>query len=82
MTDANGSRPTFRDLYELMDERTHDIDNKIQHLSNRFDSLEAGRVSRLETQLADLKGRLAVWGVLGGSGLAIATAIITSAISN
>ena len=74
---TNGKPPSFKDVYELVDNRTAKIDDKLQHLSDRFDNLEAGRLSHLETQLANLKGKIVVWGVFGGAAVAVLSSLAT-----
>jgi len=71
----NGSI-TYRDVYELVDKRTNEIDSKIQHMSDRFDRLEAGRLSSVEQEIAKLKGQIIVWGAVVGIIITIATVFL------
>lgn len=63
---------TFRDVYELVDDRTARIDGKVQHLSDRFDKMEAGRLTSLESKFNELKANqsianakiIIIWGLV------------------
>lgn len=63
---------TFRDVYELVDDRTAKIDNKVQHLSDRFDKMEAGRLTSLESKFNEMKANqsiasakiIIIWGLV------------------
>lgn len=48
---------SFRDVYELVDDRTTRIESRVQHLSDRFDKMEAGRLTILEGKFNELKSR-------------------------
>ena len=56
----NGDKATYKDLYIAVTEMRKELSESIQRLENKFDTLEAGRLSSLETKFADLQGRLAV----------------------
>lgn len=57
--DINSSNTvTIRELYTLIDSVKKDITITIQRLENKFDTMEAGRLTRLEREHADLKAEL------------------------
>ena len=56
----NGEKATIREVYQLIDERMKGVSDTMNRLEKKFDDLEAGRLSSLETKFADLQGRLAV----------------------
>lgn len=87
---TNGkNNPTFKDLYELVDSRANSIDQKIQHLSQRFDTLADERLSALETKFNELKANqsianfkvLIVWGIIVAAGSAVLNALIRKLVS-
>ena len=58
--DINGKdgRASLRDLYTLVGEMRSELSSSIQRLENKFDTLEAGRLSTLESKFANLEGRI------------------------
>ena len=54
----NNDKVSYKDLYELFDKKLTTVDESIRRLENKFDLLEAGRVSRLEKDLANLNGKI------------------------
>lgn len=49
---------TIRDVYELVDAAKTSFEKSIDKLSDRFNTLESGRLSALETKTANIEGRL------------------------
>lgn len=49
---------TIRDVYELVDAAKQSFEKAIDKLSDRFDTLESGRLSVIETKVANMEGRL------------------------
>lgn len=56
---TRGEQVTFKDLYELLDKRTNEIYKVVDNLRRSFDELEAGRLTRLETRVAEMEGNAA-----------------------
>ena len=54
----NGDKITVREVYELVDKKVGEVYDSIQRLENQFQALEAGRLSHLETTIAELQGRI------------------------
>ena len=53
-------------VYDLVDKTRIELTARIDKLSNAFDTLEAGRLSTLESRFASLEGRIfATAGVIG-----------------
>lgn len=51
-------------VYNLVDKKISEVNSSVIRLENKFDNLEAGRLSRLEGTVADLKGRFLVTGAV------------------
>lgn len=49
---------TTAQIYELVDKKIGEVNNSIIRLEAKFDILEQGRLSSLETKVADMQGRL------------------------
>lgn len=49
---------TTADVYNLIDKKVGEVSESIRRLENKFDTLEAGRLSNLESKFASLEGRL------------------------
>jgi len=84
MANGNGT-VTIREVYELQQETKAEIHSEIgdlkddfKGLRHSFDQLEAGRVSRVEQELAKLKGQIIVYGAVA---LAVFT-LITIFVEN
>lgn len=58
--DPNAEKATIREVYSLIEEMRKEITGSINRLENKFDTLEAGRLSTLETKFANLQGRMAI----------------------
>ena len=56
----NGDKATIREVYQLIDERMKGVSDTMNRLEKKFDDLEAGRLSNLETSFANLQGKMAV----------------------
>ena len=52
-------------IYELVDKKIGEVNASIIRLETKFDQLEQGRLSNLETKVADMQGRiLATTGII------------------
>lgn len=51
-------KATIREVYTLIEEFRKEISGSIHRLESKFDTLEAGRLSALETKFADFKGNI------------------------
>jgi len=60
MTKSNGDKATLREVYDLVEKRTVEINATILRLENKFDTLEQGRLTMLERDFANLQGKMAV----------------------
>ena len=58
MATKNGDKVGIREVYQLVDKKIEEVNQSINRLENKFDLLEAGRLSKIETTIADLKGRI------------------------
>lgn len=47
---------SIRELYTLVDQRIGDVNKSIERLEQKFDALEAGRLSRLEGVVSNIQG--------------------------
>lgn len=64
--------PDWKSVYELVDDRTTKIGDRVQHLSDRFDKMEAGRLTALEAKFNEMKANqsianakiIIVWGLI------------------
>ena len=54
----NGDKATVREVYALVQETRTELTGSITRLENKFDLLEAGRLSKLETNFANLRGEI------------------------
>ena len=69
-TNNNGS-VTIREVYELIDKRMEKVDNSINKLTDAFDTLESGRLSSVEKQVANMEGRAMMVPFLVSSGISV-----------
>ena len=53
----NSDNVTFREIYELIDKKMEKVNNSIENLTDKFDSLESGRLSSVEKDVASMKGQ-------------------------
>ena len=61
----NGDKFSLKDIYTLIDNTRRELNTSIKTLDDKFTALEAGRLSGLETKVADMQGRmLATTGVI------------------
>ena len=51
---------TTQQIYELVDRKVNEVNASIIRLENKFDTLEAGRLSNLEKEFSNLQGKMAV----------------------
>ena len=58
MKNQNGDKVSTRTLYELVDRTRKELKEDIQNLELKFDTLEAGRLSSLETKFANMEGKI------------------------
>lgn len=54
----NGDKASLKDLYNLVGDTRKELSASILRLENKFDILEQGRLSTLETRLAGLEGKI------------------------
>ena len=54
----NGNKITTQQVYELVNETRKELNSSIVRLETKFDNLEAGRLSTLESRFASLEGRI------------------------
>ncbi|MEK6883152.1 MAG: hypothetical protein AABY22_26235 [Nanoarchaeota archaeon] len=47
-----------KEIYELIDKKIGQVNDSIVRLETKFDTLEQGRLSNLETKVADMQGRM------------------------
>ena len=69
----NGDKATIRELYKLVEDTRKELNTSITRLETKFDNLEAGRLSGLETKLANFEGR--AYATAGGLAFIVSTAI-------
>lgn len=60
MKTQNGDKATLREVYTLVEDTRKEVTSSINRLENKFDLLEAGRLTMLEKDLANLQGKLAI----------------------
>ena len=56
----NDNKITTQQVYELVNETRKELSSSILRLETKFDTLEAGRVSALEKDFANLQGKMAI----------------------
>ena len=49
---------SLKDVYQLVDATRRELNESIKTLDDKFTQLEAGRLSNLETKIANLEGRI------------------------
>ena len=49
---------SLKDIYQLVDSTRRELNESIRILDEKFSTLEAGRLSNLETKFADFKGEM------------------------
>lgn len=59
MTKNNGSNVTVRELYTLVDQKMAQTHSAIERLENKFDTLEAGRLSATEKAVSEVTAQVA-----------------------
>lgn len=58
--EKNGNKITTQQIYELVDRKVNEVNVSIVRLETKFDTLEAGRLSSLEKEFANLTGKMTV----------------------
>ena len=80
MAKTNGDKPTYKDIYNLVDETRKELSSSITRLEAKFDQLEAGRLSKLETNMAELQGKIvattALIAFIISTGIAVASGFL------
>lgn len=80
-SNENNQQASIREVYSLIAEMRKEVTGSITRLENKFDNLEAGRLSNLETKFADFKGnlqgRMAVIAVVVSVVIGLITVIVT-----
>lgn len=54
----NGNKITVQLVYELVDRKVGEVNKSISRLADKFDDLEAGRLTNLETRVAEHEGKM------------------------
>ena len=54
----NNERITTSQIYELVDKKIGEVNESIQKLDEKFTRLEEGRLSSLETKVANFEGKV------------------------
>ena len=49
---------SLKDIYQLVDSTRRELNDSIKSLEDKFIALEQGRISNLETKVADMQGRI------------------------
>lgn len=57
MRESNDS-VTIRELYTLVDQKITVVNASISRLEAKFDALEGGRLSKLESRIANFEGKI------------------------
>ena len=60
MKNINGEKASLKDVYSLINSTRIELTQGLQRLENKFDTLEAGRLSLLEKDFANLQGKMAI----------------------
>lgn len=58
MVKASSEKAGIREVYDLVEREIGKVNATVLRLENKFDTLEAGRLSNLETKFADFKGEV------------------------
>ena len=83
MMQKNGQeKATIREVYTLIEEMRKELGSSILRLETKFDALEAGRLSTLETKFADFQGEIRGRGAIIAGIIAFGVSIITIVINN
>ena len=77
MNKVNGDKATLREVYKLVEDTRKELTVSIGRLENKFDLLESGRITNLESKLANIEGRL----FTGSSIIALIISIVIALIS-
>ena len=56
----NGTSANIREVYQLVSEMRKELSDSISRLENKFDALEAGRLTSLENRFANLQGKMSI----------------------
>lgn len=86
---TNGGSIKIKDVYGLLEDFRKENKSDNQRLGDRLDSLqkdfrvlESGRITQLEKELANLKGKLVVWGALAVFIVSAVEGVIFWALNN
>ena len=74
----NGNKITTQQVYELVNTTRKELNDSIIRLETKFDTLEQGRLSHLESRLAGLEGRIIA--TTGAIAFVISTGIAVASI--
>lgn len=55
---TNGDKASLREVYKLVEDTRKELGASILRLETKFDNLEAGRLSTIETKLANIEARI------------------------
>jgi hypothetical protein len=58
------SSVTVREVYQLIDQKIGEVNQNLLRLEGKFDALEAGRLSHLEREFANLQGKMSIVAIL------------------
>ena len=72
---------SYRDLYDLVDKKMEKVNSSIKDLTDKFDALEAGRLSSVEKQVANIEGRAMMIPLLVSVGLGLFFTIVNYILS-
>jgi hypothetical protein len=68
---------TVKMVYELIDKKVGEVNSSVLRLEGKFDTLEQGRVSHLETTVAELQGKLIATTAIISALISIALGVIS-----
>lgn len=72
---------TTADVYNLVDKKVGEVNISVQRLEAKFDALESGRLSGVETKVANIEGKLMMVPVLISIAIGIFGLIINLVLS-
>lgn len=77
---GNSESVSVRELYTLLDDRFGAVNNSIQRLESRIDSLVSDRLSHVERDVATIQGKLMIVPILISIAMGVFSFIINATI--
>lgn len=69
--DNGGDKVTIETVYNLIDRKIGEVNASMIRLENKFDTLEAGRLTAVESKVANFEGRMMMVPILISVGISV-----------